>query len=324
MHMADKAKDPRPDLIREVLAAFVRRLEYLKETSMENTSAMKDSTRSTAVLDEKSLYLRRLVLRALAAADKGHVGSALSLIEIFRVLYENVIRHDPARPDWLERDRVILSKGHGCLGLYAVLADQGYFPLTTLDTFCDRHSPLGGHPERQLEIGIEASTGSLGHGLPLAVGMALAHRRLGSSVRVFVVVGDGELNEGSCWEAMLLASKHQLSNLMVIVDNNAQQLHGPVEKVLPTHPLREKFEAFGATTIETDGHSPKLLLDAFERLSSRKSGPPGVVICKTIKGRGLAFAEQNPSWHYRRGFGPKMIKEIDDHLTEQSAANARK
>lgn len=287
---------------------------------MENNSA--EAMSGSDTLDEKSLYMRRLVLRALEAADKGHVGSALSLIEIFRVLYGGVAKHNPGRPDWDERDRVILSKGHGCLGLYAALADQGYFPLTTLDTFCNRHSPLGGHPERQLEFGIEASTGSLGHGLPLAVGMALAQKLKHSSVRVFVVVGDGELNEGSNWEAMLMANKHQLHNLTVIVDHNGLQLHGPLEKVLPMHPLREKFEAFGASVTEADGHSTQQLLDAFNRMSSRKSGPPGVIICRTVKGKGLACAEHNPQWHYKRGFGPNGIKEIADCWAERSKADS--
>jgi transketolase len=286
---------------------------------MENNSqVMRDLDDCAGALDERSLHLRRLVLRALAAADKGHVGSALSLIEIFRVLYDHVVKHHPARPSWIDRDRVILSKGHGCLALYAVLADQGYFPHATLDTFCARHSPLGGHPEREVDLGIEASTGSLGHGLPFAVGIALAHRRRADAVRVFVIVGDGELNEGSNWEAMLMASKHQLNNLTVIVDHNAQQLHGALEKVLPMYPLRTKFEAFGASVIETDGHRPDLLLEAFERTSSRESGPPGVIICHTIKGKGLTCAEQNPSWHYKRAFGAKGIQEIADHWAGQS------
>lgn len=261
-------------------------------------------------LDARSLHLRRLMLRALSAADKGHVGSALSLIEILRVLYERVVRHDPAHPTWSDRDRVILSKGHGCLALYAVLADQGYIDHATLDTFCQWRSPLGGHPERQLELGIEASTGSLGHGLPLAVGMALAHRRLKDAVRVFVIVGDGELNEGSNWEALLLAAKHQLSNLTVIVDHNKQQLNGALEKVLPLGSLRTKFDAFGAATMEVDGHDPQQLLKAFEQLSTRNAGPPGALIAHTVKGRGLAVAEHNPAWHYRRSFGKAGIEEL--------------
>lgn len=271
---------------------------------------MKKSVGGSDVLDAKSLHLRRLMLRALSAADKGHVGSALSLIEILRVLYDEVIEHDPANPTWDKRDRVVLSKGHGCLALYAILADQGYIDPATLDTFCQWRSPLGGHPERQLELGIEASTGSLGHGLPLAVGMALAHQRNADDVRVFVIVGDGELNEGSNWEALLLASKHQLANLTVIVDHNKQQLNGPLEKVLPLGQLRAKFDAFGATTMEVEGHDPQQLLKAFEQLSTRKAGPPGVLIAHTIKGKGLAAAEHNPAWHYRRSFGKAGIEEL--------------
>lgn len=281
---------------------------------MERKSVVKDLSDGSSILDERSLHLRRLVFRALTAADKGHVGSAFSLIEILRVLYDDVVKHDPTGPLWPERDRVVLSKGHGCLALYAVLADQGYFPHATLDAFCEWRSPLGGHPERQLELGIEASTGSLGHGLPIAVGMALAHRRLGNAVRVYVVVGDGELNEGSNWEAMLMASKHQLSNLIVIIDFNSQQLHGPLEKVLPMQPLRAKFDAFGAKTIEVDGHSPSLLLASLKDASSVECGPPKVIICQTVKGRGLAFAEQNPLWHYRRGFEAEMLKDIANQL----------
>lgn len=261
-------------------------------------------------LDERSLSLRRLMLRALAGADKGHVGSALSLIEILRVLYDEVIKHDPKRPTWEARDRVILSKGHGCLALYAILVDQGYIDQQVLDTFCQWRSPLGGHPERQLELGIEASTGSLGHGLPLGVGMALAHQRLNDGVRVFVIVGDGELNEGSNWEALLLAAKHQLNNLTVIVDHNKQQLNGAVEKVLPLGALHAKLDAFGAKVQEVDGHDPQQLLKAFEQLSTRQAGPPGVLIAHTVKGKGLAAAEHNPAWHYRRAFGKAGIEEL--------------
>jgi transketolase len=279
-------------------------------SSNENSSVMpKDSQIGPTKLDERSLQLRRLVLRALAAADKGHVGSALSLIEIFRVLYDHIARHDPARPTWDARDRVILSKGHGCLALYAALADHGYFSPDLLDTFCERHSPLGGHPEQRLDLGIEASTGALGHGLPIAVGIATAHQKRRTRVRVFVVVGDGELNEGSNWEAMLIASKYKLSNLTIIIDHNAQQLHGPLEKVLPLAPVRAKLEAFGADAIEVDGHDPAGLLEAFNRPRSAEVNPR-VIICRTVKGKGLLAAEHNPTWHYKRTFGEKLIKDI--------------
>lgn len=262
-------------------------------------------------LDDRSLRMRRLVLRALAGADKGHVGSALSLMEILGVLFGDVAKHDPSRPDWTDRDRIILSKGHGCLALYAALADQGYIPLEALDAFCKRDALLGGHPERTLEHGIEASTGALGHGLPLAVGMAIALTRRRSPARVFVVVGDGELNEGSNWEALLIAAKHQLRNLTVIVDHNAMQQCGPIENVMPLDPLRNKLEAFGASTVEVDGHDTQALHRAFSAPSADTS-KPRAVICKTVKGKGLAVAEHNAQWHYRRSFGEKMIQVIAD------------
>jgi len=265
-------------------------------------------------LDEKSLHLRRLVMRALRAADKGHVGSALSMIEIFRALYESVARHDPANPKWEGRDRIILSKGHGCLALYALLADQGYIDLAALDRFCERDALLGGHPERDPEHGIEASTGALGHGLPLAVGMAIAHKRKASGVRVFVVVGDGELDEGSNWEALLIAAKYKLANLTMIVDNNSEQISGSLDTVLPIEPLREKFESFGLITANVDGHDLASVVEALVRVSSRVQGPPAAVICHTIKGKGVSFAEQNPQWHYKRGLDPKTLAHLDEEL----------
>lgn len=270
--------------------------------------AANDVEKGAMRLDEESLRLRRLVLRALAAADKGHIGSALSLIEIFRVLYRNIAKNDPKNPTWAARDRVILSKGHGCLALYAVLADCGYFSADTLDTFCSRGSPLGGHPERHLGMGIEASTGALGHGLPFAVGIAITHKWVGDGVRVFAVVGDGELNEGSNWEALMIASKHQLNNLTVIVDRNGEQIYGATERVLPMEPLRAKFESFGAHVLDTDGHDVASLVDAFQVPQGTEGRRPRVVICRTIKGCGLSFAEGDPSWHYKRALGREVIE----------------
>jgi len=255
-----------------------------------------------------------VAFRAFAAADKGHVASAFSLIEILRTLYDRVIKHDPTRPAWLDRDRVIVSKGHACVALYAVLADHGYFPLELLDSFCARGARLGGHPERQLDLGIEVSTGALGHGLPFGVGVALAHKRMHTAVRVYVVVGDGELAEGSNWEALLLANKHKLNNLVLIVDHNGQQQGGSVATVLPLDPLQKKLEAFGAETVVVDGHNPGLLLPVFQAMASRESGGVGAVICETTKGRGLDFAESNPDWHYIRTFKPESLAEIANQL----------
>src|SRR3990167_2922356 len=163
-------------------------------------------------LDERSIYLRKLVARGLAGGGRGHLGSAMSLIEILRVLYDEVLRFQPRNPAWKNRDRCILSKGHGCLGLYAILADKDYFQLEALDTFCKRDSILGGHPEAGKIPGVEASTGSLGHGMSIGIGMALAARIEKRDSRVFVIVGDGEINEGSVWEAALSAGKHCLDN----------------------------------------------------------------------------------------------------------------
>ncbi len=277
---------------------------------------MKDSptAHSAARLDERSLHLRRVAFRAFAAADKGHVASAFSLIEILRTLYDHVIRHDPARPTWPDRDRVIVSKGHACVALYAVLADHGYFPLELLDSFCARGARLGGHPERQLDLGIEVSTGALGHGLPFGVGVAIAQKRMQTAVRVFVVVGDGELAEGSNWEALLLAKKHKLDNLVLIVDQNGQQQGGSLASVLPLDPLQRKLEAFGAETVVVDGHKPELMRPVFQMMAARKSEGPGAVLCETIKGKGLDFAEANPDWHYIRTFKTEWLTEINSRL----------
>jgi len=286
---------------------------------MENCFAMENaSAGDTEPLDERSRHLRRLVLRSLQSARKGHVGPSFSLIEILRCLYDSFVRHDPKTPDRADRDRVILSKGHGCLALYAVLADRGYFPPSQLEQFCARHSPLGGHPERAISMGIEATTGALGHGLPIAAGVALAHKRRADGVRIFVIVGDGELNEGSNWEAMLLASKYQLNNLVLVVDRNGQQCYGNTETVMPLGPLTEKIQAFGFCATEADGHSLASLHRAFERATRNGTTTPQAVICRTVKGKGLRVAEHDPAWHYRHEIDEHDVRSIQADLGETS------
>ena len=191
-------------------------------------------------LDRRSKDLRKEVLRAFGAGNRGHLGSAFSLVELLRVLYDDVLRFDPERPLWEGRDRMILSKGHGCLALYAILADKGFFPREELARFCKPDGILGGHPEFGKVPGVEASTGSLGHGLSLGVGMALALRARPGAGRVFVVDSDGECNEGSLWEAALSAAKHRLDNLTVLVDYNHMQSYGTTGEVLDLEPLADK------------------------------------------------------------------------------------
>lgn len=249
-------------------------------------------------LDERSLELRRLVVRGLDGGKRGHLGSAFSLIEALRVLYDDVLRYDAANPRWADRDRCILSKGHGCLALYAVLADKGFFPVEELDRFCQFDGILGGHPERAKIPGVEASTGALGHGLSIGLGQALAMRLQGRDSRVFVLMGDGEINEGSVWEAAMCAGKHRLSNLVAMVDYNKLQSYDRTAVVQDLEPLADKWRAFGFAVREVDGHDVEQLRHVMSRLPF-EGDKPSAIICHTVKGRGIAEAEGNPDWHHK-------------------------
>ncbi len=257
-----------------------------------------DHTAKTPTLDKRSLNLRRLVIKALEGGGRGHLGSALSLIEILRALYDGTLRFDSSRPEWPERDRFILSKGHGCLALYAILADKGFFPMPELFRFCHFDGMLGGHPDAGKVPGVEASTGALGHGLPIGLGLALAARLQKRDSRVFVVMGDGEINEGSVWEAAMCAGKHNLSNLTAIVDYNKLQSYGPTAQVQDLEPLAEKWRSFGFAVREVDGHDMADLNRTFSALPL-DAGRPAAVICHTVKGKGISYAEGNPAWHHK-------------------------
>ena len=188
-------------------------------------------------MDQRSKKLRKTVVDIIAVERRGHFGPAMSSIEILRVLFDNFLQFRPSEPEWDDRDRFILSKGHGCLSLYSILEDKGFFSKEELLTFCKPDSPFGGHPDRGKVLGVEASTGALGHGLPIGVGMALAATIKQKSYRVVVLTGDGELNEGSVWEAALSAAKHKLSNLTVMIDYNKFQSYGQTSEVLDLEPL---------------------------------------------------------------------------------------
>ena len=251
-----------------------------------------------AGLDQRSLALRRLVVRGLDGGKRGHLGSAFSLIEALRVLYDDVLRFDSTNPRWQDRDRFILSKGHGCLALYAILADKGFFPAQELDRFCKFDGILGGHPERAKVPGVEASTGALGHGLSIGLGQALALRLQKCDSRVFVLMGDGEINEGSVWEAAMCASKHRLSNLVAMVDYNKLQSYDRTSVVQELEPLADKWRAFGFAVYEVDGHDLDQLRRVFERIPF-ETDKPSTIICHTVKGRGIADAEGNVAWHHK-------------------------
>lgn len=252
----------------------------------------------SSTLDQRSRHLRRMIVRMLRAARRGHVGSAFSCIDILRVLYDDVLRFNPRDPKWPARDRCILSKGHGCLALYAILADKGFFPLSELDRFCAADGILGGHPDANKVPGVEASTGALGHGLSIGLGMALHLRSARSDSQLFVILGDGECNEGSVWEAAMCAGKHRIANLTVIVDYNKHQAYGSTSEVQDLEPFGDKWRAFGFAVREVGGHDIGELREVFSTLPV-DAQKPTAIIAHTIKGRGVSFAENNMKWHHK-------------------------
>ena len=264
-------------------------------------------------LDGRSLALRKLAVRALEGGGRGHIGSTFSLIEILRVLYDDILSYRSTEPDWPDRDRCILSKGHGCIALYVLLADKGFIPAQELETFCKPDSILGGHPEYGKVPGVEFSTGALGHGLSAGIGMALAARIQKRKSRVFVIMGDGEINEGSVWEGALSAGKHGLSNLTVLIDYNKLQSYGPTDQVQPLEPLTDKWKSFGFGVLAVDGHNVDELRHALN--SVPLSGDmPSAIICHTVKGRGIPYAEGVPEWHHKSRLSPDDIDQLYQSL----------
>lgn len=269
--------------------------------------------RSHTPLDGRSKELRKKVVAILEAARRGHVGSTFSLIEIFRVLYDSVLRFDAENPKWEGRDRCILSKGHGCLAQYVMLAEKGFFPEEELYRFCQAGGILGGHPEYHKVPGIEASTGSLGHGLSIGIGFALRARIDHLDYKTYVVIGDGESNEGSIWEAAMCAGKYRLSNLTVMIDYNKHQSYDSTFNVMDLEPYADKWKSFGFEVREVDGHDVKKLEGVLSEVPFNRDKPL-VIICHTIKGKGISFAENNLDWHHKSSLSDKDITSLYKEL----------
>ena len=271
------------------LGRFISSLAVSEEpTLLGNMVQTRDGFRPFGTVIKE---LRKRVLRMIAEAGSGHLGASLSAIDILAILYFMKMRHDPSNPDWPERDRFVLSKGHAAPALYAVLAEAGYLPVEDLKHLREMGSALQGHPEIEMP-GVDASTGSLGQGLSMAVGMALAGKMDDANHRVFVLLGDGELNEGQIWESIQTAAHHELDNLTAIVDRNGYQLTGRTEQIKSLGSIGEKWRSFGWEAIEVDGHNPASILDALERCDMT-IGKPSVIIARTTKGKGVSFMEGN-------------------------------
>ena len=239
--------------------------------------------------------IRLHTLEMIDAAKASHIGSCFSVVDLLAVLYFSILKIDPSNPKEMKRDRCILSKGHAAAAMYATLAERGFFPIENLKTFCGYGSFLLGHLSHEIP-GVECSTGSLGHGLSIGCGMALVEKRENMGYRTFVMISDGELNEGSIWEGVLFAAHHCLSKLMLIIDYNKIQSFGNTEDIIGLEPLGKKFEAFNWDVSEIDGHD---YAQIEKTLSVGGSGKPKVVIAHTVKGKGVSFMERELKWHYK-------------------------
>ncbi len=257
------------------------------------------STDERARLAEHALAVREAILEIVRASGSGHVGTALGQTDVLVTLYDRVLRFDADRPDWPERDRFVLSKGHGGIGLVPILADAGFIPHEELPHFGESGHRLGMHMDHHKVPGLECSTGSLGHGLGQAVGMALGAKIQGQAWRTFCLVSDGELYEGSTWEAILGAPSMGLGRLTLIVDRNRLTMDGATEELVPLEPIDGKLAAFGWRVARCDGHDLDAIADAFDAAAADEaSGKPAAIVFDTVKGRGVSFMENDPRWHY--------------------------
>lgn len=277
----------------------VRYLKILKKKLRKNKELERESEMNIELicdLERKAYQLRCEIIKMIYRARSGHPGGSLSIAEIMTVLYFHVLRLDPKNPNWLERDRFILSKGHACPAWYACLAMRGFFDMEVLNHLRKIDSPLQGHPDMRKTRGVDMTTGSLGHGLSIGAGMAQASKLDNKDYYVFVLLGDGEVNEGIVWEAAMYAKKYEIDNLIAILDYNRLQLDGCTDVVMPLEPLVAKWESFGWNVLEIDGHNIRQILDAIQEIKNHK-GEPSIIIAHTVKGKGVSFMENDPDWH---------------------------
>ena len=250
-----------------------------------------------ALIREKALWMRRRAFRMVFEKQLGHPGGDFSAIDVMAVLYFGVMRYDASRPNWAERDRFVMSKGHATGALYTALAAAGYWPEDLLDTYMGPHSKLNGHPNRNYLAGVEANTGPLGHGFPIALGIAISGQIRGADYRTFVLTGDGEQQEGSNWEAAMTAAHRKVRNLTLIIDRNRLQQGAGTEETAGLDPLDGKYRAFGFEVVEVDGHDHVRLLEVLGApVGSREK--PLCVIANTVKGKGVSFMENQANWHH--------------------------
>lgn len=266
------------------------------------------------MLQDSKVFSKKIKISALemvSHAKASHIGSCFSIADVMSVLYSGAMNVSPDDPDLPQRDKLILSKGHSAAILYASLAHAGFFPVKLLETYCDNGSPLSGHATHCNNPGVELSTGSLGHGFSVGVGFALAARQAKNPSRTYVILSDGECDEGSNWEAALFAPHHNIDNLVVIVDYNKIQSFGRVEDVLELHPFTDKWTAFNWNVISIDGHNHEEIKNALDAAKETK-GKPTVIIANTVKGRGVSFMEDKLLWHYKSPDKHQLAAALDE------------
>ncbi len=263
------------------------------------------------MINQKAKKLRKTILEMIHAAKSGHPGGSLSLADIFATLYYHEMNIDPNNPEMPDRDRLVLSKGHACPVMYSVLAMKGFFPWETIYTLRKKGSILQGHPDMRKVPGVDMTTGSLGQGLSLSVGMAFGQKARGYGAYTYAILGDGELNEGQIWEAAMLARKYNLSNLIAIVDCNGLQLDGTCDDIMPMDSIADKWLAFGWRVLEMDGHNVEDILKTLEE-AKKDEGKPVCIIANTVKGKGVSFMEDKLEWHGNAPNDEQFAKALEE------------